>query len=92
MYPSRVDVAVSRLRAELAVWIERAQSGEDIVVTERGKPVARLVGVDSAPLLERLARQGVIRPPQSPTRPTATGAPRARTRQPVSDLVTEQRR
>ena len=29
-------------------------AGQEIVVTERGLPVARLVGLDSSPLLERL--------------------------------------
>lgn len=44
-----VDVAVSRLRAALADWIERARRGEGVVVTDRGTPVVRLVAVDSAP-------------------------------------------
>ena len=87
-----MDVAVSALRAELADWVKRARDGEEVVVTERGTPVARLVPVDSAPLLERLTREGVLSRPHSTGRPRASGAPRAHASRPVSDLVGEQRR
>lgn len=87
-----MDVAVSALRAELANWVKRARDGEEVVVTERGTPVARLVPVDSAPLLEQLTREGVLSRPHSTGRPRASGAPRAHANGPVSDLVGEQRR
>lgn len=87
-----MDVAVSTLRAELADWIERVRDGEEVVVTDRGTPVARLIAVDTAPLLEQLTRAGVLSRPQRSGRPTASGAPRVQASQPVSDLVAEQRR
>ncbi len=87
-----MDVAVSRLRAELADWIERVRNGEEVVVTDRGMPVARLVSVDTAPLLEQLTQRGVVSQPQQAERPTATGAGRAHARRPVSELVGQQRR
>jgi prevent-host-death family protein len=34
---------VSDLRAHLSEWLERAREGEEVVVTERGVPVARLL-------------------------------------------------
>ncbi|WP_232065668.1 type II toxin-antitoxin system Phd/YefM family antitoxin [Mycobacterium heidelbergense] len=87
-----MQVAISTLRAELADWIERVRAGEEVVVTDRGTPVVRLVAVDTAPLLEQLTKQGVVSRPRSAGRPTATGAPRVRARGSVSDLVSEQRR
>lgn len=42
-----MDVAVSELRANLKTYVDRARSGERVVVTERGVPVARLVPVDA---------------------------------------------
>lgn len=87
-----MDVAVSTLRAELADWIERARAGEEVVVTDRGTPVARLVGVDSAPLLEQLTQEGVLSRPQQAARPAARTASRVRPRGSVSELVGEQRR
>lgn len=87
-----MDVAVSVLRAELADWIERVRTGEEVVVTDRGTPVARLIAVDAAPLLEQLTRQGVLGRPRRAARPTASGASRARAQRPVSELVSDQRR
>jgi prevent-host-death family protein len=87
-----MEVAVSTLRAELADWIERVRGGEEVVVTDRGTPVARLIAVDTAPLLEQLTRQGVLSRPRRAGGPTATGAARAPAREPVSELVGEQRR
>jgi prevent-host-death family protein len=86
-----VDVAISTLRAELSSWIERVRAGEEVVVTDRGTPVARLLPVDTAPLLDRLVRDGVIGRPQRPQRPVARGAARVRASGPVADLVGEQR-
>lgn len=85
-------MAVSRLRAELADWIERVRAGEEVVITERGTPVARLVSVDTGPLLEQLTREGVLSRARRAERPTASGAPRVRARGSVSDLVSEDRR
>ena len=91
MYTEPMDVAVSALRAELAQWIERAQSGEEVVITDRGTPVARLVGIDSAPLLEQLTSAGVLGRPQRPDRPSAQAAKRVAARRPVSELIDRQR-
>jgi len=87
-----VDVAISTLRAELSSWIERAHAGEEIVVTDRGTPVARLLPVDTAPLLDQLMERGVLSKPHRPNRPAARGAARAHATGPVADLVGEQRR
>lgn len=83
---------MSVLRAELADWIERVRSGEEVIVTDRGTPVARLIAVDTAPLLERLTQRGVLGRPRRSIRPPATGAPRPKPQRPVSELVGEQRR
>ena len=92
LYDFVMDVAVSRLRAELADWIERVRAGEEIVVTDRGTPVVRMVPVDTAPLLEQLTREGVLSRPRTASRPSAHRAPRVHARGSVSDLVSEQRR
>lgn len=86
-----MDVAVSALRAELSSWIERVRAGEEVVVTERGIPVARLLAVDTAPLLDQLVQRGVLSKPCG-DRPVARGADRVRASGPVAELVSEQRR
>lgn len=92
MYDDEMDVAISRLRAELADWIDRVRAGDEVVVTDRGTPVARLVAVDSAPRLEQLTREGVLSRPLRTDRPVASTAKRVPARAPVSELVSEQRR
>jgi hypothetical protein len=55
-------------------------------------PVARLVSVDTAPLLEQLIQCGVVSKPRHTSRPTARKAPRVHARGSVSELVSEHRR
>lgn len=87
-----MEVAVSQLRAELASWIARVRDGEEVVVTDRGTPVARLLAVHSAPLLQRLVEEGVVGGAGRADRPVARSADRVRARGPVAGLVGEQRR
>ena len=70
-----MDVPVSALRAELRQWIEAARAGEDVVITERGIPVARLSGIAAADLLTRLERDGLLTP-SAETRPPARSGDR----------------
>ena len=86
-----MDVSVSALRAELKQWIEAARAGEDVVITERGIPVARLSGIESADLLTRLERDGLLTPSTAP-RPSARTADKAAAKGGVSDLVRRLRR
>lgn len=92
MYNSVMDVAVTDLRAHLSEWLERARDGDEIMITDRGLPVARLLGVTTAGTLQRLAAEGVIGRPATAQRPVASGRDRPRSRRPVADIVSEQRR
>jgi prevent-host-death family protein len=92
MYSTVMDVAVTDLRAHLSEWLARASEGEDVVITDRGVPVARLVGLTTTATLERLTAEGVIGRPVTAQRPRATGRPRPRARRPVADQVSDQRR
>jgi prevent-host-death family protein len=40
------EVTVAEAKAHLSALIERAEGGEPVRITRRGKPVARLTGVD----------------------------------------------
>jgi prevent-host-death family protein len=87
-----MDVAVSELRAHLSDWLERARNGDEVVVTDRGLPVARILGIESSATVARLTAEGVIAPPRAASRPVARGRRRPRPARPVSDRVGEQRR
>jgi prevent-host-death family protein len=87
-----MDVAVTELRAHLSEWLGRARAGDEIVITDRGVPVARLLGMTTTATLERLAADGVIGRPAAAQRPQAAGRPRPRPGRPLADVVSEQRR
>jgi prevent-host-death family protein len=87
-----MDVPVTDLRANLRDWLARARAGEDVVVTDRGVPVARLVGVDADGVLERLTNESVIARPERQQRPITSGTKRPRPKRPVSGWISEQRR
>jgi len=53
-----MDVGVRELKAKLSEYLGRVAAGEELTVTDRGKPVAR----GSAPVDTGAVRQGVSRP------------------------------
>ena len=58
-----MDVAITELRANLSIWLDQARSGHEVVITDRGVPVARLLGLTTTATLERLTAEGVISGP-----------------------------
>jgi prevent-host-death family protein len=86
-----MEVPVTELRAHLSDWLDRVRAGEEVVVTDRGVPVARLLGMSATATLQRLAADGVIGRDVSARRPSAAGRTRPRPLRPVSDIVSEQR-
>ena len=91
-YTVSMDVAVSELRAHLSDYLDRAREGDEVVITDRGVPIARLLGLTATATLERLAADGVIARATAAPRPRAAGQPRPRPRRPVADQVSDQRR
>lgn len=91
MYISLMEVSITDFRARLSAYVDRARRGEDVVLTDRGVPVARLVAADAAPVLEQLEREGLVTPASAP-RPRATGRPRATARGPVAAVIGDLRR
>ncbi len=92
VYTLAMDVAVTELRAHLGRWIDAAREGTDIVITDRGTPVARIVAIDTTPMIDRLTAEGIISRPTSTTRPVAGGRRRPSPKHPVADIVSQQRR
>ena len=81
------EVGVRELHDRLSEYLEQVEGGSEIVVTRRGRPVARLSGLGERPL-DALSRRGLVRMPQGERSPRSaqvkgTGS--------VSDLVSEQR-
>ncbi len=84
-----MDVPVSTFRAQLKHWIERVGEGEELIITERGVPVARVTGVEGADLIASLERDGLIAPPETDRPPAPATEARGSS---VSGLVRRLRR
>jgi prevent-host-death family protein len=59
--------AVSELKASLSRYLDHVKAGEEVIVTERGRPIARVVPFGPVPDdLEDLYRSGAIIPAKTP--------------------------
>jgi prevent-host-death family protein len=82
-------VGVRELHDRLSEHLERVEQGSEVVVTRRGRPIARLSAIDHEDPLQELIGRGLITPP---ARPRSARRAHLKSRGPVSDLVAEQRR
>lgn len=90
-------VGVKELKNRLTHYLRRAKDGEEVVVTERGQPIALIQSIRSAQpaqsleaQLARLAAQGLV---TLPTRRPRAKLPRARIGgRPISETILDDRR
>lgn len=90
MYTSCVDVGVRELRGRLSDYLAQVRQGHEVVITERGTAVARIVPIMGGRALDRAMAEGLVSP--APQRARTRPARRTHSRGPVSDLVADQRR
>ena len=61
------SAGVAELKAHLSRYLSSVKEGEEVTVTERGRPIARLVPLDPVAgreaRLQRLARAGLVKLP-----------------------------
>jgi prevent-host-death family protein len=62
-----MDVGIRELRTNLSRYVEQVKAGDEIVVTDHGKPVAKLVPLNGERKIDRLIREGVVIPARSRT-------------------------
>jgi prevent-host-death family protein len=89
--PLKTEVGVRELHDRLSRYVQHVKDGGEVVVTMRGRRVARLVPVDEVDPLADLRGRGLVREPTAPRSPRARQA-RLKAAGPVSDLVADQRR
>lgn len=61
--------SVSYAKAHLSALLRRVRAGQEIVITDRGTPVARLVparGAEPGSSLAGLIAKGLVAPPRAP--------------------------
>jgi len=62
-----ISVGIRDAKLNLSKLLKRVQQGEEVLLKDRGRPVARIVPIDTGSLLlseriKRLEEQGVIEP------------------------------
>jgi prevent-host-death family protein len=65
------EVGVRELRADLSKWLARVEAGEEVVITDRDRPVARLVRYRRRSGLDDMIARGIIRMPTKPKQSAA---------------------
>lgn len=85
-----VEVGVRELRNHLSRYLSQVVEGNEFVVTDRGRAIARVVPIAGERTLDRLIAQDLV----SPAKPVRRHRPAQRIRAlgTVSELVADQRR
>jgi len=82
------EVGVRELHDRLSSYLEQVEEGGEVVVTRRGRRIARISKLDRDPL-EDLVRRGLVRLPEGARTPRRA---QVEATEPVSELIGEQRR
>src|SRR5690349_6407206 len=73
-------VGVAELKASLSETLARVKGGEEIVVTEHGRPIAKIAPLSSATPIGaatgEMVRSGLLRAPEKPLDPSFWALPR----------------
>jgi prevent-host-death family protein len=88
------QIGIRELNQHASRVIDRVRNGEVIEVTDRGKPVARVVPITDSPgLLGRLVQEGHATPPEArgkiPLPPAVGDATRSASDQVIDDRLHE---
>ena len=86
-----MDVGVRELKAKLSEYLAAAAAGEDVVVTDRGRPIVRLVPFGTAATIDRGIAEGWIDAPRRTQLTPTTRTTRHRSESSVLDVVDEDR-
>jgi prevent-host-death family protein len=90
--------SISEAKAQLSALLDRVKAGEEVTITSRGKPVARIVplppeDIDWDERLDRLERQGrVVRPKETLDLDWLLSLPLPESRESVLEALLEERR
>jgi prevent-host-death family protein len=73
--PLKAEVGVRELHDRLSRYVQHVKDGGEVVVTMRGRRVARLVPVDEIDPLADLRARGLVRDPTTPAQPARAPSP-----------------
>ncbi len=87
-------VGVAEAKAKLSEYLAMVKEGDEVLITERGRPVAKIVKTEPMDEeLERLVREGIVSPPRRPLPADFFDRPRPKAKgEPISQTVIRERR
>lgn len=88
-----IVVGVAEVKAKLSEYLSRVRGGSDVLITEHGRPVARIVPVSSgSDELAELEREGLVRVGSMTLPKGFLDAPRPKAAASATDALLEERR
>ncbi|MDE3206275.1 MAG: type II toxin-antitoxin system prevent-host-death family antitoxin [Acidobacteriota bacterium] len=84
-----MEVGIKELRGHLSDYLARVRQGTEVVITDRGAAIARIVPITGGRAFDRAVAEGLVTPAlqRDRTRPDK----RVQSRGSITDLVAEQR-
>jgi prevent-host-death family protein len=89
-HPRGHQVGIRELRDHLSRYLGEVDAGNEVVVTERGRPVARIIKASGSSSMDELIAAGVVTPPEIEMDASSFG--RIRARGDIMEFVFQQRR
>jgi prevent-host-death family protein len=83
-----MEVGIRELKNHLSRYLDRVRAGDELVVTDRGRAIARVVPLADERVLDRLVAEGVVTPARREKRRATRPLHSAGS---VSDLVGQRR-
>jgi prevent-host-death family protein len=78
MKKTNAAVPVAELKARLSEYLRRVRRGDEVVITERGIPIARLSPLRAGEGMDALVSAGLVRPPTKSLPPDFWARPRVK--------------
>ncbi|MGH8906238.1 MAG: type II toxin-antitoxin system Phd/YefM family antitoxin [Egibacteraceae bacterium] len=85
-----MEVGIRELRDHLSRYLDRVRDGDELVVTDHGRAIARVVPISGERTFDRLVAEGLIE--RAPAAQRHRPRRRVSSQGKVSDLVADQRR
>jgi len=85
-----VEVGIRELKNHLSQYLAAVGQGDELVVTDRGRAVAKITPIGTTRTIDQLIAEGIVTPAGTAKRPARR--PPIRSEGPVGPLVAEQRR
>jgi prevent-host-death family protein len=87
----KMEIGIRDLRNGLSRYLEMVKSGEEITITEHGRPIARISAASTQSTIDDLIARGIVLAPQRPKAAHLDWTP-VKSRGGISDILAEQRR